>query len=62
MRAIDYKISEFKSQTEMPIRPIRRVMSEEGSLGVNKVMFSAEAPLLFAKVCVSECECVSDCV
>jgi hypothetical protein len=49
MREIDYQTEEFRTQTELPIRPIRRVMCQEGEVGVNKVMFTAESSVLFAK-------------
>ena len=57
MRAIDYQTEEFRSQTEIPLRPIRRVMCQEGDLGINKVMFSAESGILFSKVSETCCKC-----
>ena len=53
MSEIDYQTDEFRTQTEIPLRPIRRVMCQEGDLGVNKVMFAAESPIMFAKVHVT---------
>ena len=50
MTEIDYQPEEFRSQTEIPNRPIRRIMCQEGNLGINKVMFTAESSMLFAKV------------
>lgn len=53
MSEIDYHTSEFRTQTEIPLKPIRRVMCQEGDIGINKVMFAAESTILFAKVSVN---------